>query len=193
MTEEEPPLRSTATESPWAARGLWWRSAWPSIILALAAFQAGVLVTLAVVWGRLDEPRSVAPAIAPITPEPSPTMPAATTLPPEPAPEPPPVSPPAAPDAPRPRPTQHRTPPAAATPHAAPALVEIEIDSIPEGATVRIAGAVWGVTPLTAFLPGDKPTAIELELVGHDIARTRWNPGTGTRSVRVDLHPMENP
>lgn len=185
MTEPEPPPPPsvTAAEPAWAPRGLWWRSAWPSIVLALAAFQLGVLATLAVVWERLGESRAVetAPAHVP-SPSPPPVL--------APAAAPAPVVAEPAPPLPAPA-TPARSPRHAATARPSAALDEIEIDSVPQGATVRIGGAVWGVTPLTAFLPHDRSTWIELELPEHQTTRTRWNPESGSRSLRIDLHPME--
>lgn len=183
MIDPEPPPRSTATEPPWTRRGLWWRSTWPSIILAFAAFQAGVIVTLVVVWSRIDTPRTtemVTPA-PPAPPPPAIVAPAAA----------PPLvtAPPAPPD---PVPTPSRPARRASPARTSSALVEIEIVSEPEGATVRIAGAVWGVTPLTAFLPGDRATWIELELPDHPPSRTRWTPTSGARVLRVDLNSREH-
>lgn len=72
------------------------------------------------------------------------------------------------------------------------ALIEVEIDSEPQGATVRIAGAVWGVTPLTAYLPGRGPVTIHLELDGHASTRLVWTP-SGKRSLSAVLSPLETP
>lgn len=84
------------------------------------------------------------------------------------------------------------------TPPAEPAageggLVEIEIRSEPEGATVKIAGAVWGVTPLTAYLPVTAPVEIKLELDGYAPTKLRWSPSSGKRVLGTALKPLETP
>ena len=73
------------------------------------------------------------------------------------------------------------------------ALVEVEIVSTPEAATVRIGGATWGVTPLTAYLPAGDRVLIKLELDGYAPAQLTWSSGSGKRSLRVNLKPLEHP
>jgi hypothetical protein len=72
-------------------------------------------------------------------------------------------------------------------------LVEVELVTEPEGATVRIGGAVWGVTPLSAFLPTNQHPLIELELAGYRSTRARWNPTAGEHALHVTLVPLESP
>lgn len=231
-----PPTSVTATEPPWVPRGLWWRSTWPSVVLALAAFQAGVIATLIVVWGRLGEPSNPSALANPTAGGPTPAVGVSPRTPDGSAAHPEPIGvpstapdmaslpgPPAGPSAgstvaspvgsTRSTRSGARTssgsgsatskPSIAATEPKAPArdpgpratddaLVEVEIESQPEGATVRIAGAVWGVTPLTAFLPSARPTTIDLELAGRPSMRTSWDPASGARALKVDLSPVEH-
>lgn len=72
-------------------------------------------------------------------------------------------------------------------------MVEVEVVSEPEGATVRIGGAVWGVTPLTALLPSSGHVVVHLELAGHQPARLTWTPSSGRRTLRATLAPLESP
>ncbi|MBP6632333.1 MAG: PEGA domain-containing protein [Kofleriaceae bacterium] len=190
-------------------RALDWRSPWTLLLGVFAAFQAGVICAL--LWrsgaGRdavvLTPPAPIATAAPPAAPPAGATAtaaaPAAST-PPGVVASPTPGAPPTAPARKPPRPrgapapaTPPTTPTAPFDPGAADRLIEVEIVSVPEGATVRIAGAVWGVTPLAAFLPANGPVAIRLELAGHAPATATWSPGSGKRVVRTTLRSLEQP
>ncbi len=205
-----PPLKRSAY------RPLSWRNPWTMMLGALAAFQAGVITTLLWTSGSSDKPTSTTePSLAPAAAPAPATPPAApTAVEPSAAPEPaaaskPPTTQTATPAAsPRRRPPREPAAvepsaapeprePAAVEPSAAPepaapgGLVEVEVRSDPEGATVKIAGAVWGVTPLTALLPA-RTVELELELDGHAPARLRWSPNQ-KRTLRAALTPLETP
>jgi hypothetical protein len=208
-------------------RPLSWRNPWTLLLGVLAAFQAGVIVTLLWTSGRttlgtaeltapVGRPRATAPVVPPpaVTPPPGPppagpppavtppavTPPAVTP----PAVTPPAVTPPAAPvdhghgrgSGRRPPSPPPPVPPLDAGPEpgagADDALIEVELSSDPEGATVRIAGAVWGVTPLTAYLPGRGPVTIHFELDDFRPARLVWSP-SGRRALHAVLQPQESP
>lgn len=187
-----PPLRRAAY------RPLSWRNPWTLMLGALAAFQAGVITTLLWTSGSSDKATStaepvVAPAPAPVASAPVP--PPAATARPAPAPVPAPRAAPAEPPRRKP-PREPAAPPAPeapapAEPAAPSGLVEVDVTSEPEGATVKIAGAVWGLTPLTALLPA-RTVHIELELEGYAPARLRWSPNQ-KRSLRTVLTPLETP
>lgn len=187
-----PPLKRSAY------RPLSWRNPWTMMLGALAAFQAGVITTLLWTSGSSDKPTATGePAVvaAPATVAP-PAEPTAVDPLPSPAANPKaPATQTAAPAAsPRRRPPREPTavdPPAAPEPEASGGLVEVEVRSEPEGATVKIAGAVWGVTPLTALLP-PRTVELELELDGHAPARLRWSPNQ-KRTLRAVLTPLETP
>lgn len=203
-------------------RPLSWRNPWTLLLGVLAAFQAGVIVTLLWTSGRTSlgpleltpppaaGPLATGPVVAPppaggaALPPPAVTPPVAP-----PAVTPPAVTPPVAPPPPATDRTHGRgrkppVTPANGTPDGTPpaprdagvdapdALVEVEITSEPEGATVRIAGAVWGVTPLTAYLPASKPVTIYVELDDYRPARLGWSP-TGRRALHAVLQPQESP
>lgn len=206
MTTPTPDRRTAAPTPPHGvSRGqpLSWRNPWTLVLGAIAGFQAGVLVTMLATSGS-DEPRPREP-VATVTATPPPA-PAEPVPPPAPAAPPPVVSEPAPPPPSEPEPGERRKrrrspaavpapvepPPASSPPSATGALVEVEVASEPEGATVRIAGAVWGVTPLTVYLPDTAPVAIRLELAGHAPARLTWSP-TGRRALRAVLTPTESP
>lgn len=186
-----PPLKRSAY------RPLSWRNPWTMMLGALAAFQAGVITTLLWTSGSSDKPSStaeppVAPEAAPVAATtPAPPTPAAPTAP---ATVPPPGAQPAAATvAPRRKPPREPIAETSAPPEPEDTggLVEVEVRSEPEGATVKIAGAVWGVTPLTALLPA-RTVELELELDGHAPARLRWSPNQ-KRSLRAALTPLETP
>jgi PEGA domain len=177
---------------PVLGRPLNWRNPWTLLLGVLGAFQTGVLVTLLCTSSRGGDLRDpaprprAAPAAVPApqpvaSPPPAPPS-APPPAPPPPTPAPPPVAPPPRRVAPAPR---------VAAPRAT--LVEVEIGSDPDGATVRIGGAVWGVTPLTAYLPATAPVVMSIELEGHEPARLSWSPGSGKRALRATLSPLEKP
>lgn len=189
-----PPLKRSAY------RPLSWRNPWTMMLGALAAFQAGVITTLLWTSGSSDKPTStsepsLAPAAAPASAAPPATPSADEPLaPPAAAPKPPAAQTAAPVASPRRRPPREPAavePPAAPEPAAPGGLVEVEVRSDPEGATVKIAGAVWGVTPLTALLPA-RTVELELELDGHAPARLRWSPNQ-KRTLRAVLTPLETP
>jgi hypothetical protein len=70
--------------------------------------------------------------------------------------------------------------------------VEVEIRSEPEGAEVHIAGALWGLTPLTALLPPGAPVAIELRLDAHAPARLSWSSSSKSRTLNAVLRPLKD-
>lgn len=158
-------------------RPLSWRSPWTILLGILAAFQAGVIGTL--LWtSRGSDPTAPAPSGSAATTDDE-RPPTRSVV------EPPPAAPPS-PPAPPARPV--------VTPSApAPRLLEVEVVSEPEGATVRIGGAVWGVTPLSAFLPATSPLRIYLELDGYRRARVTWSPASGKRQIDVVLEPLSQP
>ena len=213
VTPVTPPPRTVV------ARPLGWRNPWTRLLGALAAFQAGVIATL--LWTstrggdgaereRVVEAAPVTlPAGAMVRPGGGPVVGADRDPRPDPSPNssPNPNPNPSPSPNPSPNPNPHRPagghkPPAgpAATPDAGPpvdaaeaAMVEVEVESEPEGATVRIGGAVWGVTPLTALLPSSGRVVVSLELAGHQPARLTWSPATGRRALRAVLVPVESP
>ncbi len=232
-----PPLRRATHGRP-----LSWRNPWTLLLATLAAFQAGIIVTLLFTsesggsggadrtsaTGTAEPARVAAPGAgvaAPLAAAPTEAMPATPALadaavtapggdrsgelPVEIA------TPPATRESrprtvtapgrdrsgrPRPRPGDPGAPPGVGDavadprpdPAAPPSLLEVEIVSEPEGATVRVEGAVWGVTPLSAFLPARR-LSISLELDGHRAARVSWSPDSGKRELRATLVPLETP
>ena len=71
-------------------------------------------------------------------------------------------------------------------------LVEVEISSEPEGAEVHIAGALWGLTPLTALLPPGPPVNVELKLNGYAPARLSWSSSSKSRTLNAVLRPLKD-
>lgn len=71
-------------------------------------------------------------------------------------------------------------------------LVEVEIRSEPEGAEVHIAGALWGLTPLTALLPPGRPVTIELKLSDYAPARLSWSSSSKSRTLNAVLRPLKD-
>ena len=204
------------------ARPLSWRSPGALVLAALLAFQVGLVGTLLWTLGRpppdaapeaASRPSStlavsaaptVAPAILPpteLSPPPSPAAPSASAAP-APSASAPPSTPKAAPhSAKAPSPTPPPPSPSAARPpsperspwaEAPTALVEVEIRSEPEGAEVHIAGALWGLTPLTALLPPGSPVAIELKLNDYAPARLSWSSASKSRTLNAVLRPLKD-
>lgn len=173
-------------------RGSW--RAWACALGGPFALQAGVLAALMVV-PRADATRPPG-AVVTATSGGSPARswsadePPSTTAP-DPALEPV-DEPPARRSRARAARAPRRPPPStiAATRDSAPTMVEVDIVSRPEGATVRIGGAVWGVTPLTALLPGSSQVAVQLELDGHQSATLTWSPSSGRRVLRGTLRDL---
>ena len=136
----------------------------------------------------------------------TPANPAVGTAPVAPAPSSAPAAGPAAPapvarrpSAPRPSPAAERSaapeppPPPSPSPVVTPqGLVEVEIRSEPEGAEVHIAGALWGLTPLTALLPPGSPVAIELKLNDYAPARLSWSSASKSRTLNAVLRPLKD-
>ena len=136
----------------------------------------------------------------------APAAPAVGTAPVAPAPSSAPAAGPAAPapvarrpSAPRPSPAAERSaapeppPPPSPSPVVTPqGLVEVEIRSEPEGAEVHIAGALWGLTPLTALLPPGSPVAIELKLNDYAPARLSWSSASKSRTLNAVLRPLKD-
>jgi hypothetical protein len=62
-------------------------------------------------------------------------------------------------------------------------LVDVRIDSEPQGAIVLSPDGQLGRTPLTVFLPGNRTTTLRLRLEGHKEARLRWTGSDGSTVV----------
>lgn len=172
--------------------------AWHSRWAVIAAFQTGIILALVCRHDDRDErpppANDAAPPVAQLMPPPlelgsnSVAPPATSPI----APKPPPSIRPAVPRTTAPRtavlaPAPAPTPPLPTPP--ANALVEVDIESNPEGARVKIADTTWGVTPLTALLP-PRSTTIVLELAGHAPQTLTWSPRSGPR-IRATLRPEE--
>lgn len=97
---------------------------------------------------------------------------------------------PRAPSAAEPDPRPQNPPVAAEKPVARPRLVEVQITSQPPGARVLVGSRVYGVTPLTAFMP-PRTVTFTLELDGSLPARRRWKPSQ--RHLHANLVPQEEP
>lgn len=135
---------------------------------------------------------AAAPAVAPAAAQAAPAAQAAQAAPAAPAPA---AATPAAarrPVAPRPTPTPSAAKPSPASEETPLGLVEVEIRSEPEGAEVHIAGALWGLTPLTALLPPGRPVTIELTLSDYAPARLSWSSSSKNRTLNAVLRPLKD-
>lgn len=69
----------------------------------------------------------------------------------------------------------------------------VEVTSDPPGAMVHSSAGALGQTPLTAVLPPDRATTLELRLPGYRSAAVRWSPSDGTTKVHRVLVPENAP